>query len=218
MTTPISELLTKQIKRRRVQKFLSGSIAVLVGGSSVILIGLEPQYLTFVGFLALMAVIGVIAVKAMEFDPNEPDGGENKAKANGCLFFIILAFVGLWALASLLSAIMATEHYEFAIGYGVVLGIAVRLYPKIAEFTAKKYPEIWRLEYECGICETGCYKNGKYICPVCDFVSTSQKHHGLRQHYTKSHREIAKSLPIFGRICNDCKSKNNVKKKSSQSN
>ena len=204
MTTPISELLTKQIKRRRIQKFLRGSIAVLVGGSSVILIGLEPQYLTFVGLLALMAVIGMFAVKAMEFDPNEPDGGERKAKANGCLFFIILAFVGLWALASLLSAIVATEHYEFVIAYGVVLGIAVRLYPKIAEFTAKKYPEIWRLEYACGICETGCFRDGKYCCPVCDFVSTSQKHHGLKQHYTKSHRETARSLSIFNRICSEC--------------
>ena len=213
MTTPITELLTKQIKRRRIERFLKGSIAVLIGGSSVILIGLEPQYLTFVGFLALMAVIGVVAVQAMEFDPNEPDGGERKAKANGCFFFIILAVVGLWALGRLLSAIMATEHYEFAIGYGVVLGIAVRLYPKIAEFTAKKYPEIWRLEYECGICETGCYKNGKYTCPVCDFVSTSQKHYGLKQHFTKTHRDTAKNLRIFGKICSSCESRTNKRKK-----
>lgn len=214
MTTPIPELLTKQAKRKRIRNLLSGSIAVVVGGSSVILIVLEPQYLTFVAMVALMAIIGVVAAQAMEFDPNEPDGGENKAKANGCFFTIVLMVVGLWTISSLIAAIMETEHYEFAIGYAVVLGFAVWLYPKIAEFTAKKYPEIWRLEYECGICETGCYKNGKYTCPVCDFVSTSQKHHGLRQHYSKSHRDIAKNLPIFGRICDDCKAKNNVKKKS----
>ena len=214
MTTPIPELLTKQTKRKRIQKFLSGSIGVLVGGSSVILIVLEPQYLTFVAMVALMAVIGVVAAQAMEFDPNEPDGGENKAKANGCFFVIVLMVVGLWTISSLIAAIMATEHYEFAIGYGVVLGVAVWLYPKIAESTAKKYPEIWRLEYECGICETGCYQDGKYICPVCDFVSTSQKHYGLRQHFTKTHADTAKNLRIFGKICSSCETRANPKKRS----
>ena len=202
--TPIPELLTEQIKRRRVQKFLNWSIAALVGGSSVILIALEPQYLTFVALAALMAVIGGIALQAMEFDPNEPDGGENKAKANGCFYITILFFVGLWTLGSLVSAIVATEHFGFAIAYLVVVVIAAWLYPKIAEFTAKRFPPIWRLEYECGICETGCYRNGKYSCPVCDFVSTSQKHHGLRQHFTRSHHDTSANLPIFNRICSNC--------------
>ena len=215
MANHIDHLLDLQVKRKRIQKFLNGSIAVLVGGSSVILIVLEPQYLTFVAMVVLMAVIGVVAVQGMEFDPNEPDGGENKAKANGCFFTIVLMVVGLWTISSLIAAIMATEHYEFAIGYGVVLGVAVWLYPKIAEFTAKKHPEIWRLEYECGICETGCYKDGKYTCPVCDFVSTSQKHYGLRQHYTKTHRETSKSLPIFGRICSECSTKTKNQKNKS---
>jgi hypothetical protein len=214
MANHINHLLDLQVKRKRIQKFLNGSIAVLVGGSSVILIVLEPQYLKFVGMVALMAVIGVVAAQAMEFDPDEPDGGENKAKANGCFFTIVLMVVGLWTISSLIAAIMATEHYEFAIGYGVVLGVAVWLYPKIAEFTAKKYPEIWRLEYECGICETGCYKDGKYICPVCDFISTSQKHYGLRQHFTQTHADTAKNLRIFGKICSSCESRTNSRKKS----
>ncbi len=211
----IDHLFSLQLKRKRMENFFKGLIAAVLGAVSILFVGLEPQYLMFVGMIALMAVIAFFGVQVVRLDPNEPDGGESKAKGNGCIFVLAFLFSGLWALDSLLSAIMETEHYEFAITYGLALGLSIWFYPKIKRLTAKRYPEIWRLEYECGICEAECYKDGRYYCPVCDFVSTSQKYHGLKQHYDKAHREMAENLPIFSRICAYCVNRSKSKKMNS---
>ena len=213
MNEQIESLLQLQLKRKRIQNFLTGSLALLISLGAVVLVILEPQYLKFVAMLFVMGLIFLMATNAMEFDPSEPDGGENKAKANGCFFSIVLIFVGLWTISSLLAAIASTENYEFAIGFGVFLVLSAWFYPKIDELTARRHPEIWRLEYECGICNSGCYNEGKYCCPVCDFISSSQKYSGLRQHYTKSHKDIASKLRLFRKVCAECQTHDKIKRK-----
>lgn len=204
MSEQIDQLLNDQSKRKRLQKLLTWSLGIMFVCSSGIFIFYEPQFLWFVSMIGVTVFLFFLAVEGMQFDPNEPDGGENKAKANGCFFFIALSISGLFTLSTLLSALSQTEHWELALGYGTILIACALIFPRVPEWTARRYPNIWRIEYQCGICELSSYHENQYHCPACDFVSTGKKRYGLQRHFRQAHSDIQKKLNPFKKVCEKC--------------
>ncbi|MDC1239884.1 hypothetical protein N8Z80_02470 [Litorivicinus sp.] len=213
MNTHTENLLKDQAKRKRLQKTGTTLILIMLSSTSVGFLVLEPQFLVVVLMLGVEVGLFYGFMEASEFDPEDADGGGDKALGRSIFFVILIVLAGLYALSFFLEAVVETENYTVLFCYILVLILCAYLYPNIDELTAKRYPAIWRLEYSCGICETGAYQDYQYKCPLCDFVSSDKKRYGLARHMTQTHANIARDLPLIKSVCSDCKSRDaNYKK------
>ena len=211
MDRHLDYLISEQSKRLRLLNRIYWIIGTIFVFSSVALLIYETQYLWLIPVILALAIIVKVGVAGMEFDPEEPDGGENKAKANGCLFFITFLIMGIIALSVLIAAMAATVHWELVLGFLISIGACIWIFLKSRELTAKRYPSIWRLEYECGVCESEMYRDNQYHCPACTFVSKSKKRHGLKQHIRKAHPELDQQLNLFRKVCSNCLQRDQAK-------
>ena len=204
MDSHLDYLLSEQSKRSRSLNRIYWIIGAIFVCSSVALLVYETQYLWLIPVIVALAIIVKLGVVGMEFDPEEPDGGENKAKANGCFFFIAFSIMGIIALSVLFGAMAATVHWELVLGFFISTGACIWIFLESREFTARRYPSIWRLEYECGVCESEMYRDNQYHCPACNFVSKGKKRHGLKRHIRKAHTELDQQINLFRKVCSDC--------------
>lgn len=200
----LDHLISEQSKRFRLLRRVYWVIGTIFVCSSVVFFLYETQYIWFIPLIVSTLIVVKVGMAGMEFDPEEPDGGDNKAKANGCLFLIAISIMGVIALSLLGSSMLATENWELSIGYLAITGTCAWISLEARKFTAKRYPSIWQLEYECGICESKMFRGEQYHCPACDFVSTSKKRHGLRQHFKKAHPDLDQQINLFGKVCSNC--------------
>ena len=209
MEKRFDELLQQSSSRSRLLKSAHIAIGLVFGTYSIALSIYEPQYIKVAVMLVICGVILALVGPGTELDPNEPDGGENLAKSNGFLLFIALLIAGAITILLLLSALIETTRWGLSLGFFVTAGGCLWALLQSREWSAKRFPSLWRSEYECGICESGTFRDGKYRCPVCDFASKSKKRFGLRQHIKKAHPEVLSEVDIFKKVCNDCLTRDN---------
>ena len=209
MTSHLQRVLADKSNQLRLLKIMHVTLGVLFVSYSIALLFHEPRYFWVVVLLVILAVLFGAFIGGTEPDANQPDGGESAAKANGFIFFVLIAIVGGLAALLFISVLITTEYLALSLGYAAVSAACGLVLVHGERWSAKIFPALWRVEYKCGICELEMYQDGHYRCPVCDFVSKGKKRFGLKQHLTKSHSETLEAINLFKSVCESCQSRDN---------